>query len=85
MVRELRGDKRCIGVVTSLQSLGSGLELQGKYEEAEGLSRKSLTMTKELYGENNFDVAISLRLLVSILKSQGKDAEADELECEILA
>jgi tetratricopeptide (TPR) repeat protein len=63
----------------SLNGLASLYKDQGKYNEAEPLLLRSLSIDEKVYGEDHLDVAISLNNLASLYKDQGKYNEAEPL------
>jgi tetratricopeptide (TPR) repeat protein len=63
----------------NLNNLALLYESQGKYEEAEPLIARSLSIRESQLEENHLDVAESLNNLAALYKTQGKYAEAEPL------
>jgi tetratricopeptide (TPR) repeat protein len=63
----------------SLNQLAALYHSQGKYNEAEPLYRRSLSIVEKQLGENHPDVANSLNNLAVLYKNQGKYNEAEPL------
>ena len=63
----------------SLNGLASLYYSQGKYNEAEPLYQRSLSITEKQLGENHPEVATSLNNLAGLYKDQGKYNEAEPL------
>ncbi|MEH2152210.1 CHAT domain-containing protein, partial [Nostoc sp.] len=76
--------KRLLGeehpdVAQSLNQLATLYNRQGRYADAEPLSRQALEMRKRLLGEEHPDVANSLNNLAGLYLSQGRYADAEPL------
>jgi tetratricopeptide (TPR) repeat protein len=63
----------------SLNQLAALYHSQGKYNEAEPLYRRSLSIVEKQLGENHPDVANSLNNLAVLYQNQGKYNEAEPL------
>ncbi|KAL4971205.1 hypothetical protein BDW66DRAFT_155886 [Aspergillus desertorum] len=68
-----------VGTLTSVSQLGSVLERQGKYEEAEALHRRDLAGSEKVLGPEHPDTLASVSQLGSVLARQGKYAEAESM------
>ena len=66
-------------LATSLNNLAVLYESQGKYADAETLSKNALEMRRRLFKGDHLSVARSLNNLGALYKSQGKYADADPL------
>ena len=74
-----------VDVGTSLNNLASLYQAQGKYAEAEPLSRRVLAISEKILGPDHPGVATSLNNLASLYQAQGKYAEAEPLSRRVLA
>ena len=66
-------------MATSLNNLAALYDAQGKYEEAEPLYQRSLTIREKVLGPEHPDVATSLNNLAALYDAQGKYEEAEPL------
>ena len=55
------------------------LEDQGKYEEAEDMSRRALEGYEKVLGAEHSDTLASVNNLASVLEDQGKYEEAEDM------
>jgi hypothetical protein len=62
--------------LTTVSNLGSLLDSQGKYEEAEAMHRRSLEGYEKVLGHEHPHTLTSVSNLGSVLDSQGKSARA---------
>ncbi|CCX13697.1 Similar to Putative phosphatidate cytidylyltransferase; acc. no. Q9P381 [Pyronema omphalodes CBS 100304] len=60
------------------------LEDNSRYEEAEKLAERSLTLRKSLLGEDSFDTWQSMSNLADIYRNQNKFSEAEKLEKRVM-
>ncbi|CBJ26207.1 NB-ARC and TPR repeat-containing protein [Ectocarpus siliculosus] len=60
-------------------SVGFLFNVQGKYDDAESLYKRSLATQEKVLGQEHPDVAQSLNDLAGLLRAQGKYAEAEPL------
>ncbi|CAN9474118.1 unnamed protein product [Alternaria alternata] len=65
--------------LTSVSQLGSVLESQGKYDEAEAMHRRALEGYEKALGVEHPDTLTSVSQLGSVLESQGKYDEAEAM------
>ena len=72
-------------LATSLNNLGELYRAQGKYAEAEPLSRRALAIDEKALGSEHPDVATDLNNLALLSYNQGKYAEAETLNQRALA
>jgi tetratricopeptide (TPR) repeat protein len=72
-------------LITSLDSLASLYEAQGKWVEAEPLYQRTLAIQENLLGLDHPDVADNLNNLAIVYKAQGKYSEAESLYKRALA
>ena len=72
-------------LATSLNNLAALYNLQGKYTEAEPLSKRSLAIREKALGPDHPDVATSLNNLAALYRAQGRYAEAEPLYQRALA
>jgi CHAT domain-containing protein/Tfp pilus assembly protein PilF len=69
----------------SYNNVAFNLQMQGKYAEAEPLSRKALAITRHVLGEDDATTAASYNNVAFNLQMQGKYAEAEPLLRKALA
>ncbi len=69
----------------ALNNLAVVYRLQGKYAEAEALSKRALAIRERALGANHLDVAQSLNNLANLYDDQGRYAAAEELLQRALA
>jgi len=60
-------------------NLANYLDAQGRFQEAEGIYRKTLTVLERVLGEEHFDTLIGYSNLAHNLSSQGRLVEAEPL------
>jgi tetratricopeptide (TPR) repeat protein len=72
-------------LITSLDSLASVYEAQGRWVEAEPLYQRTVTLQENLLGLEHPDVADNLNNLAIVYKAQGKYSEAEPLYKRALA
>ncbi|MDX1395760.1 MAG: serine/threonine-protein kinase, partial [Gemmatimonadota bacterium] len=72
-------------VATIVSNLGSSLETQGRYTEAESAYLESLRIRRALFGDENDDVSVSLNNLGLLYARTGRFAEARPMLEESLA
>ena len=65
---------------TDLNDLAKLYRAQGKYDEAEPLVRRSLTIREKALGPEHPDVATSLENYAALLREMDRNAEADKLD-----
>jgi tetratricopeptide (TPR) repeat protein len=65
--------------LASMSNLALVLGSQGKYEEAEEMHRRELTLSEKVQGTENSDTLTSMNNLGLVLDSQGKYEEAEKL------
>ena len=65
--------------LTSVSKLGSVLESQGKYEEAEAMHRRDLEGSEKVLRPEHPDTLTSANNLGSVLERQGKYEEAEAM------
>ena len=70
--------------LTSLNTLASLYESQGRFGEAEPLYRESLQSRREVLGARHPDTMVSLNNLAGLYNSQGRYSEAEPLYLEAL-
>ncbi|KAL8646144.1 MAG: hypothetical protein Q9210_006299, partial [Variospora velana] len=80
--RALDGSERVLGkehpdTLTSVSNLASVLQDQGKYEEAEQMSRRALDGREKVLGTEHPDTLTSVNNLGNLCTNQGKMAEAE--------
>jgi hypothetical protein len=63
----------------SISNLGSVLDNQGKYEEAEAMHRRDLLGLEKVLGPEHPDTLTSVSQLGSVLDDQGKYDEAEAM------
>ncbi|KAJ5703166.1 hypothetical protein N7488_010714 [Penicillium malachiteum] len=79
--RALEGYKKVLGrehpdTLTSVSNLGSVLDSQGKYEEAEVMYQRDLEGCEKVLGREHPDTVTSLDILSDFLDRHGKHKEA---------
>jgi CHAT domain-containing protein/Tfp pilus assembly protein PilF len=72
-------------VAATLDNLASLYQSQGRYADAEGLSKRALVIYEKTFGKDNPDVADNLNNLANIYEHQGKHADAEALYRRSLA
>ncbi|MFD2902280.1 tetratricopeptide repeat protein, partial [Klebsiella pneumoniae] len=65
--------------LTSVSSLGSVLQRQGKFEEAEAMHRRALEMREKVLGSEHPDTLASVGNLGLALQPQGKFEKAEAM------
>ncbi len=70
--------------LTSICSLATLLQAQGKLGEAEPLFREALDGQRRTLGDSHPDTLLSINNLASLLQAQGKFSEAEALFREAL-
>jgi serine/threonine protein kinase len=80
--KKLFGEAPDQGVAISLHDLGLVVYQEGNLAEGENMLREALAMERKLFGNQHIKVEQPLNGLVSLLRSEGRDAEAETLERE---
>ncbi len=81
---QTRGNEEKESMYT-LRKLGSALEAEGKWAEAESVHREALAISRKQGGNEGSEALMDLERLVRVLKAQKKFAEAQRLLDEVLA
>jgi len=81
-VKAIRSNLR--DTLTSVSQLGSVLESQGKYEEAEVMHRRALKRYEKVLGAEHPDTLTSVSNLASTFWSQKRLKEAEKLELQVM-
>ncbi|CAM9752024.1 unnamed protein product [Ectocarpus sp. 6 AP-2014] len=76
---ELESGEATEAVARSCSSVGFLFNVQGKYDDAESLYKRSLATQEKVLGQEHPDVGQSLNDLAGLLRAQGKYAEAEPL------
>jgi tetratricopeptide (TPR) repeat protein len=71
--------------LTSMSELALVLDMQGKYEEAEGMNRQTLARREKVLGPDHPDTLTSMGNLAGVLDRQGKYEEAEGMNRQTLA
>jgi tetratricopeptide (TPR) repeat protein len=66
-------------VAADVAALAALLDGQGKYDEAEKLYRRALTVFERVYGTEHYEIAVTLNNLAAIYHARGESEEAEEL------
>lgn len=72
-------------IAASLNHLGIMLDVQGKYEEAEAMHRRALSIMETMLRSDHPDIASVLNNLGSALENQGKYEEAESNHRRVLS
>ena len=70
--------------LTSVSHLGSVLESQGKYKEAEAMHRRDLAGSEKVLGVEHPDTLMSITNLASTFWSQSRLTEAEDLDMWVM-
>ncbi|KAF2185806.1 hypothetical protein K469DRAFT_707474 [Zopfia rhizophila CBS 207.26] len=86
----LEGYKKVLGpehsdTLTSINNLGSALERQNKYEEAEAMHQRALEGREKMLGPEHPHTLASISNLGTVLERQGKYEKAEELVVQVIA
>jgi Flp pilus assembly protein TadD len=68
-----------------MNNLASVLDNQGKYKEAEAITRQTLAQREKVLGPEHPDTLTSMNNLASVLDNQGKYKEAKTMSRQTLA
>jgi tetratricopeptide (TPR) repeat protein len=68
----------------SLNALAVAVQIQGRYDEAEGLFRRALAIWVRDPGRDRVDLAVGLSNLANLLRARGEFPEAERLYLEAL-
>ncbi|CAN0234238.1 unnamed protein product [Scytosiphon promiscuus] len=83
-LKALEGSEPMESVAYTNWAAGRLFELQGKFEEAEPLYKRSLAIDEKVYGPDHPEVATDLNNWAGLLESQGKLEDADPLYVRVL-
>ena len=71
-------------MAADVAALAAILDGQGKYDEAEALYRRALTIFERVYGPDHYEVAVTCNNLAALSYAKGDDAKGDEMKAESL-
>jgi len=67
-------------VAASLYGMAGLYAAEGRYADAEALTKRALAIYEEMFGQNHPDVALALHALANVYAAQGKYIEAQRLQ-----
>ena len=79
LIRALKSEPKHTDTADELNCLAEQLEAEGKYEEAELLYRRALTITELAFGPDHLETANSLSRLAVLFRATGNPAAAEPL------
>jgi serine/threonine protein kinase/tetratricopeptide (TPR) repeat protein len=82
--RKLYEGKPHPDIAIALENVGKSLKSQGKFNEAEGLTRQALEMAKGMFEPDHREVVNVLVNLAAVVQAQGRLAEVEGLRREVL-